>query len=173
MSTVSAPVVGLPASRVKAVALDLFERAGWTAGQQFVAVLLTTSTITAAGAGGLPWELASVMAAGAAVVSIVTTLLQYLSAVTRKLAFWEDLAMRLAKTFLASLLAAIGASAFNVLEFDWASALNLAAITTLAALGKGLLAREPGGPEGAPVTPSTLPARTYLESTGGPRSATL
>ena len=58
--------------------------------------------------------------------------------------FWTDLGWRLGKTFAASLGASFGADkAFDVLTFDWSSALDLAVLTTLGALGKGLLALSP------------------------------
>jgi hypothetical protein len=138
-----------------AKSLDYLERAGWTAGQQFFAVLLATgATGTAV---DLPWKLAASMAAGAAIISLVTTAVQY-SAKQTGGAFWKDLAWRLSKTFLASLGASFGADkAFDVLAFDWSSALDLAVLTTLGALGKGLLARAPDSGD----NPSTLLPGTY------------
>ncbi len=72
---------------------------------------------------------------------MLLTGLQYLTKTTN-LSFWPDVVVRLGKTFLASLLASIAAAGvFNVVEFDWTTALNVAFVTTLTALGKGLLAR--------------------------------
>jgi hypothetical protein len=135
---------------------DLMERAGWTAGQQFLAVLLATSA--ADSAVDLPWKLASSMAAGAAIVSVATTLLQYVSGLTT-LDFWQDVLVRLVKTFLASLIASFGADAFDAWSFDWSGAIDLAVVATLGALGKGLLARGPSA--AAQGNPSTLPPSTY------------
>jgi hypothetical protein len=134
---------------------DLVERAGWTAGQQFLAVLLTTSA--ASSVVSLPWKLALATSAGAAIVSVLTTFVLYLTKQTGH-GFWGDLGFRLGKTFLASLLASMGAGAFNVLSFHWGSALDLALVATLSALGKGLLAR---GPDRESANPSTLPAAAY------------
>ena len=143
-------------TRRKSIIADFLERAGWTAGQQFFAVLLATKS--SGTVIDLPWKVAFCMAAGAAVVSIVTTAIQYLAKLT-ELAFWPDLLVRLAKTFLASLAGSFGAEAFNVLDFKWSSALDLAVIATLGALAKGLLARQAQGGNGA--NPSTLPNATY------------
>jgi hypothetical protein len=140
---------------------DALERAGWTAGQQFVAVLLTASS--AGSALDLPWQLALSMSAGAAVISIVGTVIQYLTGLTG-LSFWPDLLVRVVKTFVASMLGAFGAEAFNVLDFDWSGAFDLAVVATLVALAKGLLARGPRGAE--PQTPSTLRHDTYRLATG-------
>lgn len=150
----------------KDVFADFIERAGWTAGQSFLATLLTSAT--ASGVVDVPWKLALAMASGAAIVSLVATALQYLGNQTN-LAFWPDLAVRLFKTFLASMAGSFGADvAFNVLAFDWSSAFDLAVVTTLAALAKCLLARQPqttldvdGKHVTASPNPSTLPASSY------------
>jgi hypothetical protein len=150
-------------SKTQAVLWDFVERAGWTAGQQFFAVLLATGGVRSV--VDLPWQLALTMAAGAAVVSVVTTGLQYLGRLT-DLPFWPDLLVRLAKTFLASLVGSFGAAAFDVLTFDWAAALDLAALTALTALAKGLLARS--SDRGPSANPSTLPTDTYSRATAKP-----
>ena len=75
---------------------------------------------------------------------------------------------RLAKTFVASFFGALGADkAFNVFDgnLDLAAAANLAAVTTVLALGKGVLARGAVGAAGA-ATPSTLSNETYTKATG-------
>ena len=162
--------------RAHAVIADFLERAGWSAAQQFFAVLLTTSA--AAKVGALPWQLALATSAGAAVASLVATGLQYLGKLT-DLSFWPDLGVRVVKTFLASLAGSFGADVINVTTFDWTTALNLAAVAAITALGKGLLARGPdssggalggmGVAEGAKPprpNPSTLPARTYRLACG-------
>ena len=138
---------------------DFVERAGWSAGQQFVAILLAAGT--AGSVLQLPWALAGAMAAGAALVSAVATAVQYL---TKRLTskstrtFKSDLILRLIKTFLVSLGASFGADvAFNVLTFNWSEALGIAFLTTIGALGKGMLARQAG--EGN--NPSTLRPALY------------
>jgi hypothetical protein len=57
----------------------------------------------------------------------------------------------------------MGADAFNVVNFDWAGAFDLAVVTTLTALGKGLLARQAGRDTVKP-SPSTLPDPTYRQA---------
>jgi hypothetical protein len=162
-------------SKLKAVLLDFLERAGWSAGQVFFATLLAGgSTITAA---NLPWKYASTLALSAAVASVVLTVVQYATKAT-DLPFWPDTLVRLGKTFLASLAASIIASGvFDITKFDWTTALNVALLATITALGKGLLARgqafiktEPGAavPASAAAprqSPSTLPEATYEEAT--------
>lgn len=157
-------------AKVKAVVLDILERAGWSAGQVFFATLLAGGT--AATVGDLPWKYAATIAVSAGVSSVILTVLQYLARIT-DLPFWGDMFVRLAKTFLASLAASIAAaSVFNVITFEWEAALNVAALATITALGKGLLAREkPPTPEagepapGHQTSPSTLPLDTYVEAT--------
>jgi hypothetical protein len=168
------------ASKRKAVLLDFLERAGWSAGQVFFATLLaggTTASVT-----NLPWKYAATIAISAAVLSVILTALQYAAKWT-DLPFWQDLVVRLVKTFLGSLVASILTSGvFDITAFHWSTAFNVALLATLAALGKGLLAREhvpaasaapaapeTPGPEGQPApeprpTPSTLPTATYLDA---------
>ena len=138
---------------------DLLERAAWTAGQVFFSVLLVTEST---GVVDLPWVTAGATALGAAVVSVLTTLVLHIDSLRGRVAenFLVDLLLRLAKTFVSAFLGVVGAATFNVLEFDWASALNLAALATLAALGKGFLARSPDDDD----NPSTLLPRTYAEA---------
>jgi hypothetical protein len=142
---------------VRPVVRDFAERALWTGGQQFVAVLLTTSTTS--GVIDLPWRIALSTAAGAMGVSLLTTALQYLPVLRRSVgkSFALDLALRLAKTFLASFLGTIGAMQLDVLTFSWSNALDLAVVATVGALAKGFLAAGPG----IANNPSTLPGRTY------------
>ncbi|WP_433831687.1 hypothetical protein ACQP2E_14160 [Actinoplanes sp. CA-015351] len=147
----------------KAVVLDFVERGGWSAGQVFFATLLAGGITTVA---KLPWGEALTLAVSAFVSSIVLTGVQYLSKQTN-LAFWPDLVVRLAKTFLSSLSASILAGAFNVTTFDWETAFNVAFLATLGSLGKGLLAREPAAANGQvppDASPSTLPTGTYREA---------
>ena len=167
-------------SKVKAVVLDFVERAGWSAGQVFFATLLAGGT--AASAANLPWKYSSTLALSAAVSSMVLTAIQYLTRTT-DLPFWPDMLVRLAKTFLSSVAASIiAAGVFDVTTFNWTTALNVAALATLTALGKGLLARgqavlapgpaqpAPGQAQPAPAavperrSPSTLPIDTYEDA---------
>ncbi|SDT45505.1 phage r1t holin [Actinoplanes derwentensis] len=139
------------------------ERAGWSAGQVFFATLLAGGVGTVI---DLPWRYSLTLAVSAFVFSLVLTAVQYLSRVT-DLAFWPDLLARLAKTFLASLAGSMVAGVFDVTTFDWESALNVALLATVAALGKGLLAREPAVANGQVppgASPSTLPLGTYREA---------
>lgn len=142
---------------VRAVASDFGERALWTGGQQFLAVLLATSST--AGLIDLPWRIALATATGAMVVSLATTALQYLPLLRRWLgaSFALDLVLRLAKTFIASFLGTVGAMQFDVLAFDWSNAVDLAVVATIGALAKGFLASGPG----AAHNPSTMPGEGY------------
>jgi hypothetical protein len=151
----------------RARVLDFLERAGWSAGQAFFSVLLAGDVASAA---GLPWGYALSVAAGAALTSLVLTGIQYLTGLQQRLSsienlvafYWADLVVRLGKTFAVSLVGSFAADVpFDVVAFDWPTALNVAAVTTLTALGKGLLARGSGA-SGALPTPSTLPTPTYL-----------
>ena len=151
---------------VRAICLDIGERAGWTAGQQFVAVLLAASG--AENLFDMPWEIALGTSLGAAIVSVVTTVGQLAIPALKGLGYVGDLVARLAKTFVASFFGALGADkAFNVFDgnLDLAAAANLAAVTTVLALGKGVLARGAVGAAGA-ATPSTLSNETYTKATG-------
>ena len=151
----------------RAVVLDFLERAGWSAGEVFFATLLaggTTATVA-----NLPWSYSLTLALSAAVSSVILTALQYLAKQTN-LAFWPDLLVRLLKTFLGSLSASFAAAkVFDVTTFHWSAALNVAVLATLAALGKGLLARQPA-PLVAPAAPGTAggagPAGTTPTGTG-------
>ncbi len=145
-------------SKWRAVLLDLLERAGWSAGQVFFATLLAGGVTVA----GLPWAYAATLGAGAAVVSVAGTVLQYLGRLT-DLGFWPDLAVRLARTFLGSLFGSfVAAEAFDLTTFAWGTALDVAFLATLTALGKGLLARgQASSAPGARRSPSTLPADEY------------
>jgi hypothetical protein len=146
-------------SKLKAVLLDFLERAGWSAGQVFFATLLAGgSSVTAA---NLPWKYASTLAISAGVASIVLTAVQYAARAT-DLPFWLDVVVRLAKTFLASLGGSIVAGGvFDITTFDWTTALNVALLATITALGKSLLAR---GQNATTESPSTLPPTTYADA---------
>jgi hypothetical protein len=152
----------------RAVLLDLLERAGWSAGQVFFATLVGGGTTVAV--ADLPWRYSLTIALSAGVSSVVLTVLQYLVRATN-LSFWPDMVVRLAKTFVASIAASIAAAeVFNVMTFGWTAALNVAALATITALGKGLLARgqarapEPTSAAGPGRSPSTLPAGIYTDA---------
>lgn len=147
-------------ARRRAVLLDLLERAGWSAGQVFLATLLAGGT--SATVGNLPWRYSATLGLGAGVMSLLLTVVQYLSRVTN-LSFWPDLVVRLGKTFLASLAgSAMAGEVFNIMTFNWTSALNVAFLATLTALGKGLLARGTGDQaQTGQRSPSTLSDSTY------------
>lgn len=139
------------------VLLDFVERAGWSAGQVFFATLLAGGTTVSV--ANLPWAYALTISASAALASVLLTALQYLTRTTN-LSFWPDVAVRLGKTFIASLLASIAtAGVFNAITFDWTTALNIAFVTTLTALGKGLLAREKNPATVAGNESITIPAQ--------------
>jgi hypothetical protein len=144
---------------MRPVVRDFAERALWTGGQQFVAVLLTTSTTS--GVIDLPWRISLSTAAGAMVVSLLTTALQYIPVLRRSVgkSFVLDLALRLTKTFIASFLGTVGAMQFDVLTFNWSNALDLAVVATVGALAKGFLAAGPG----LANNPSTLQGSTYTQ----------
>ncbi|MEV6302906.1 holin [Actinoplanes sp. NPDC051861] len=147
----------------RAIVLDFLERAGWSAGQVFVATLLAGGVGVI---GQLPWKQAITLAVSAFVASLLLTGVQYLGKFTN-LAFWPDLLVRLAKTFLGALSGSMVAGVFDITAFDWGAALNVAFLATLASLGKGLLAREPAAPNGQvppDASPSTLPTGTYREA---------
>lgn len=144
---------------IKPRILDGLERAGWSAGQTLVVVLLTSGAVT--DIRNLNWSFALGTAVGAFMVSGLATLLMYMSQLA-PVSFWIDLSIRLAKTFVAAFIGAIGADYFDAFTFDWNAALNIAVLATLGALGKGLLARQqtPGGNNA-----STLPPSTYSLAT--------
>jgi len=64
--------------------------------------------------------------------------------------FLIDLGERVVATFAASLLAiALAAQPFNVLEFDWGSALTVSVSAAFLTLLKGLVAQHTGPTDGA------------------------
>lgn len=136
---------------------DFAERALWTAGQQFFAVLLATSPV--GGMVDLPWKFALSTAGGAMVVSLLTTALLYIPELKYSLgdSFWADLGTRGLKTFISSLLGTIGAVQLDVLELDWPSAFNIAVIATMSGIAKGFLAAGPGDA----ANPSTMDGEEY------------
>lgn len=153
-------------SKARLIFLDFIERAGWSAAQVFIATLL------AGGAGaivvGLPWKYAGVLAISAAVSSVILTAAQYVVRWTN-VSFWSDLLIRLGKTFIGSIAASVAtASVFNIATFNWTNALNVAAVATLTALGKGLLARGSGTPADLRPSPPAPLADVAPGGTGEP-----
>jgi hypothetical protein len=156
------------AGKWRAVMLDFLERAGWSAGEVFFATLLAGGT--AASVANLPWAYSLTLAFSAAVSSAILTAVQYLAKKTN-LSFWPDLLVRMLKTFLGSLSASFAAAkVFDVTTFHWATALNVAALATLTALGKGLLARQPAVliATAAPAFPAAAAATTTPAATAAP-----
>lgn len=157
--------------RMKAVLLDVLERAGWSAGQVFVATLLAGGTVGTV--GRLPWTYALTLAVSAAVASVILTASQYAGKLT-DLPFWADLVVRLGKTFVSSLSASIVASGvFDITRFSWGTAFNVAFIATIGGLAKGLLAREhvipvattPPPPDETPATPKPTAPTPLADAT--------
>lgn len=123
-------------STVKDRVLDILERAGSTAGEQFLAVVVTT-TGGAMVLADVPWEPAIGTAIGAFIASILLTVVQYAIGAAA-LSFWVDTAVRVAKSFAASLLGLLGTDVVDVFHFNWVRALNLAAVAAFLTLAKCL-----------------------------------
>lgn len=169
-------------TRPRDIALDFAERAGWTAGQQFLAVLLATTGAAAAAADtsvvDLPWQLALTSSLGAAVASVPTTAALYLRGFYAWItaSYWRDLITRVLKTFTASVAGTLLAvQVVDTYDLGWRSALDLAAIATLQCIAKGVLAREPrgiSGDGGQAGTASTLSLATIHSAAGHLRHPT-
>lgn len=130
--------------------LDPLERAGRTFLQQFVVILLAT------GDAGLlvtqNWAFAADSAGFAAVVSVLTSVLTFK---VQTLPAAADLALRVAKTFVQSLLGTLAASHItSVAHADWKGALAIAVPVALTALLTGLLALAQPGTNGASFLPA-------------------
>lgn len=130
--------------------LDPFERAASTFVQQLVIVLLT-----ATGASLLVtqnWAVALDSAGFAALLSLATSLLTFWVSVKPPAV---DLALRLLKTFVQSVLGTLLANNVqSVVHADWKGALSLALPVTLAALLKGIAAFSLPGTIGASLLPA-------------------
>lgn len=118
---------------------DAGERALTSFGEQFLAVVLASGvgvlTIT-----GLPWKVALSTSLGALVVSFLASVVQFTWPAGQALPYWTDLAVRVVKTFGASLLGTVGGGAvFDVLHISWLHALNVAAAAAFFALVKNLV----------------------------------
>lgn len=118
---------------------DAAERAGWTAGQQFFAVLVAAALSGVIRVAGLPWALALATSAGALIVSALLTALQYLGGLSQ-LPFWLDALTRIGKTFVASLVGTLGSGLVDVREVHWHAALEVAFIAAIVAAGKVFVA---------------------------------
>lgn len=122
-------------------AKDVAERAASAFGEQFLSIVLfwagagTSATLT-----GLPWAIALSTSAGAAVVSILLSIVQFSIPGGQTPPYWLDLVTRVSKTFAASLLGTLGGGAtFDVLHVSWVHALNIAALSAVLSLVKNLL----------------------------------
>lgn len=116
---------------------DIAERALSSAGEQFLSVILLGGAVLSL--AGLPWKVALATSAGAFLISILLSLAQF-SVGLQSLSFWPDTAIRLVKTFAASLLGSLGSGVIDVTSVPWKDALNLAAVATFIALVKCVLA---------------------------------
>lgn len=125
--------------------LDALERAGTSAGEQFLAIIVAGGAVSVS---GLPWEAALGTSAGAFLVSLLLTAS---TLVVPSLPYWADLGVRTVKTFAASLVGALGAGVVNVIDVHWVTDLNIAAVAALLCLAKGLLSPN------AHLSPSLLP----------------
>lgn len=148
---------------------DALERAGWTAGQAFFAVLLADGTINKV--SELPLLSAGV---SAVLASLITVAVAFRFPPKDKGGpdwIGSDLPTRLAKTFGATFVGVLGVNTLSDLStVDWDTVLanagpaaQVAIIATIGALGKGVLAKQdvPGA-----ATPSTLKPTTYLTAIG-------
>lgn len=146
-------------TRLKATLLDALERGLSSAGQQFLVVVLAGGAFL--NLAGLAWGPALSTAAGAFVLSILTSLITWQIVVKNR---WVELGIRVVKTFAQSLLSTLGAGVLDVLHVHWVAALNVAATTAFLSLVKGLVV-----PNGQ-VWPSFLQPKT-LEALRTPPTA--
>lgn len=129
---------------IKEKFLDILERAGWSAAQQFLALILVGGALSF---GQVSWIVDLSTAAGAFIVSALLSIGQLSFA--SPLTFWPDLIVRIVKTFAASLVGLLGADVVNVIGINWVADLQIAGFAAFLALVKGLL-----GPH--TTSPSTL-----------------
>lgn len=119
-----------------AVLLSLLEKAGTSAGEQFLTVCLAGGVFL--NLAGLPWELGLATAAGAFVLSFATSALTALVGLNH-LSYWPELGRRVTVTFLQSFLSMLGAGVVDVTHVHWVVDLNIAAVAAFMAFAKGLL----------------------------------
>lgn len=147
-----------PTSTLRDKVLDALERAGSAAAEQFLAIV--SVGVAATSLAGLPWAVALSTSAGAAIVSLLLTVVQY-AVNAGSLSFAADVAVRVIKSFAASLLATIGADVtFNVVDFTWVNALNVAGVAAVLTLVKCLLSPN------AHLSGSLLPTPTVARLQG-------
>lgn len=124
-------------AKTRALILDLLERAGVSAGQQFLTVALASGTFL--NLAGLPWKLALATGGGAFVLSLATSALTKLTGLDN-LSYWKELIRRTVVTFIQSFLSMLGAGVIDVTHVHWLSDLNIATVAAFMAIAKGLLA---------------------------------
>lgn len=122
---------------------DIGERALSSAGEQFLVVILAAGSVLSL--AGLPWKFALATSAGAFIISALLSIAQFsVGGVT--VSYWADIAIRVVKTFAASLLATMtaGTDALNnvvdVTTVPWLTALNVSALAAFVTLVKCVLA---------------------------------
>lgn len=130
--------------------LGALERAGTSAGEQFLSIIALMGVVKVS---GLPWAAALSTAGGAAVVSLLLSITQF----AYTLPYWADLLERGVKTFAASLLATLGGGLVDVMTVPWQSALDVAALAAFIAVIKGLLS--PNAHMSASLLPTPVAAR--------------
>lgn len=119
---------------------DAGERAGTAFGIQAFTII-AAGGISIVSVTGLPYQLIIISGAGAAIVSLITTIVLYLLSL-QALGFWPDLGLRTLKAFGSSLLGTVGAvSVDHVITISWVHALDVAAVAAVLTVGKGFLAR--------------------------------
>lgn len=138
--------------------LDAIERAGSSAGEQFLAVVTAGGVSIIGGIAGLPWALALATSAGAFLLSILFTAATFQ---LTGLPYAADLAVRVVKSFAASLLATVGASqVVDVRTVHWGAALNVAALMAFYTVIKGIFSPN------AHLSSSLLPTPTVARIQG-------
>lgn len=121
--------------RIPRTVIDMFDRAGRTTLQQFLVIAF--AGIPAVGSvTHLAWYEALGVGVGAGVLSILMSLLSWKVPV---LSFWPDVLVRMVRTFVQSLVASIGAGAFNVFTANWGALLTIALATSALSLASSLL----------------------------------
>lgn len=120
--------------RIPRPALDVLDRAARTTLQQFIIVAF--AAIPAVGSiTRVAWYEALGVGIGAGILSILMSLLSWRVPV---LPYWPDVAVRMARTFVQSLVASVVAGAFNIFTADWGNLLTLALAAAMASLATSL-----------------------------------
>lgn len=123
---------------------QLVEKAGWTAAQVFLGVIITAGALDATAAQA---------AAIAAFAAVFTLLANGLPQPVGELSFGVDLLYRTTRTFGSGFFALIAAIPLTDLSIDGVKAAAVAAIPAALTILKGAIASKVGAP-----TPATLPA---------------